>query len=133
MNQTRSPKLYSQPWTRSEDGWIAGVCEGIGRQLDVNPGLIRLFWLGSVLFFGVGFLLYFIFAFCLPVEGNEEQARNSRFLGVCSRLAEKTEIDLGLIRVATVIIALSSFGATLIFYLLLHFLLEKEPTNKPNY
>lgn len=120
-------------WSRSEKGWIAGVCEGIGRQMGINPGLIRLLWIGSLLIFGAGLILYFIFAFCLPVEGNEAQAQEPRFLGVCSRLSEKMDIDVGLLRVGTVIVGLSSLGATMLFYILLHFLLEKKNDNHANY
>ncbi len=113
-------------WTRSEDGWLAGVCEGLAQQFEINPNVLRLLWIASLLVFGFGFLLYFIFAFCLPVEGKEEEAYKPKVLGVCMRLSEKLDIDIGLVRVLTVMVALGSFGVTVVFYLLLHFLLNKK-------
>ena len=114
-------------WTRSEDGWIAGVCQGIGEKLDVNPMVLRLFWMGSVLFFGAGLFMYFICAFCLPLEGHEAKAMEPKFLGVCSRVARKLDLDIGLVRVITVVVGIGSMGTTLLAYVLVHFLVP-EPS-----
>lgn len=122
MNQV----VVDQPWTRSSDGWIAGVCQGFADRFEVNAGFIRLIWLGSILFAGVGFLIYFICAFCLPVEGNEASAQKAKFLGVCLRLSHKTDMDVGLLRILAVVIALGSFGTTILAYIIIHFLLPKQ-------
>jgi len=37
---------------------IAGVCSGIAQYFDLDPVLIRLLWLASVLLFGSGVFLY---------------------------------------------------------------------------
>lgn len=113
-------------WTRSQEGWLAGVCQGLGERFDINPGLLRLIWLGSILFLGVGLLLYFVFAFCLPVEGRESNVLEPRFLGVCSRIALKTDMDVGLLRVLTVLIGLGSLGLTIVAYFIIHFLVPRE-------
>lgn len=122
MNQL---KLNDQ-WTRSEDGWVAGVCQGLAERFDMNAGALRLLWLFSVLFFGVGFLVYFIFALCLPVEGREEKALQPKFLGVCLRLSERTGLDVGLLRVITILIGIGSFGTTALAYILANFLIPRE-------
>ena len=118
-------RLQNQ-WTRSNDGWLAGVCQGLGERFDINPGLLRLIWFASVLLFGMGLVFYFICAFCLPLQGHEEEALKPRFLGVCSRLSQKMEVDVGLLRVLTVLIALGSMGTTILAYIVVHFLLPTE-------
>ncbi|MCB0378471.1 MAG: PspC domain-containing protein [Bdellovibrionales bacterium] len=111
-----------QPWVRSRNGWILGVCEGIGRRFDMAPGVVRLLWLLSVLFLGFGFFFYFIVGISLPVEGKEHLAYQPRILGVCARLARALNFDVGLTRVLAVVIALGSLGTTLLAYIILHFL-----------
>lgn len=118
--------IVQSKWIRSERGWIAGVCQGLGERFDIAPGILRLFWVLSVLLFGVGLIFYFICAFCLPIEGKEDKAYEPKILGVCSRLAQKLDMDVGLIRVLTVIIALGSIGVTIVGYIILHFLIPNE-------
>lgn len=113
-------------WTRSENGWIAGVCQGLGDRFDINPGALRLLWLASILFFGVGFLVYFIVAFCLPVKGQEEASQKPKIMGVCLRLSHRMDLDVGLLRILAVLIALGSFGTTVLAYFLIHFLIPTE-------
>lgn len=117
-------------WVRSHDGWIAGVCQGLGERFDLNPGFLRLLWIGSVLFFGVGLFLYFVLAFCLPLEGREEEALRPRFLGVCSRLAQRMDLDVGLVRTLMVIVGVGSLGTTFLVYIILHFLVPSESTSQ---
>ena len=47
-------KLHRFP----EDRKIAGVCGGLGDYFDLDPVFFRLFFLVSVLFGGLGILLY---------------------------------------------------------------------------
>ena len=47
---------------------IAGVAGGIGNYLDVDPTVIRVLWIISVFFVGMGILLYVILAFVVPLE-----------------------------------------------------------------
>lgn len=55
-------KLYRS----KKDRMLAGVCGGIGEYLNVDPTIVRLLWVASVLFGGVGILLYIIFAIVVP-------------------------------------------------------------------
>ena len=48
--QKRTPRF-----TRSQDGVISGVCSGIANQLGMDPGVVRLLWLLSVLVLEQGF------------------------------------------------------------------------------
>ena len=128
MTQT----LMQSKWVRSEKGWIAGVCQGLGERFDIAPGVLRALWVLSVLFLGIGLLFYFICAFCLPVEGREEQAYEPKILGVCARLAVKFDMDVGLLRILAVVIALGSFGTTVLAYIILHFLVPDSDNNFKN-
>ena len=120
------PIRLQNQWTRSNDGWLAGVCQGLGERFEINPNFLRLMWFISVLFFGVGLLFYFICAICLPLEGQEEEALKPRILGVCSRLSQRMDIDVGLVRVLAILIGLGSFGTTVIAYFIIHFILPRE-------
>ena len=120
------PNRLQDQWTRSEDGWIAGVCQGLGERFDINPGALRLLWMISILFFGVGVFAYFIFAFCLPVEGHEETTQRPKFLGVCLRLSQRMDLDVGLLRVLAILIGVGSLGTTILAYIILHFLIPAE-------
>ena len=116
-------------WTRSSDGWLAGVCQGLGERFDMSPGVIRLMWFMSILFFGVGLFFYFICAFCLPVEGHEEDALKPKILGVCYRLSQKMDVDVGLLRIIAILIAVGSLGTTIFAYIVMHFLIPSESSS----
>lgn len=116
----------NKPWTRSQDGWIAGVCQGLGERFDINPNVIRLMWVASILFLGFGVFAYLVFTFCLPVEGHEDEGHEPKILGVCYRLAKKMDIDLGLLRVLVVLISISSLGTAILAYIILHFLIPAD-------
>ncbi len=51
-----------------QDRRIAGVAGGIGDYLDVDPTVIRVLWILSLFFMGMGILLYIILAFVMPLE-----------------------------------------------------------------
>ncbi len=121
-----SSNILQNPWTRSKEGWIAGVCQGLAERFDMNPGAVRLLWIASVIFLGVGVLLYFLCAFIMPVEGEEEKALRPKILGVCLRLSERMEIDVVPLRILAVIALLGSFGTVFFIYILLHFLLPTD-------
>lgn len=112
--------------TRSPQGWMAGVCAGVAKRLDVPVGLVRLLWIGSIFFLGVGFLFYFICAVCLPLEGFEHRADEPKFLGVCYRLSKRFDLDLGLLRVLAVLVTLGSVGTSLLAYVVIHLLVPHQ-------
>ena len=47
---------------------IAGICGGLGEYFSVDPILFRLIWVGAVLLFGTGILLYLIAWLLIPLE-----------------------------------------------------------------
>ena len=57
-------KLYRS----REDRWVAGVCGGLAKYLDVDPVVIRLIALILVLCAGGGLLVYIIAWIVIPEE-----------------------------------------------------------------
>jgi len=66
-----SRRLYKS----SRDKVLAGVCGGIGEYFDVDPVIIRILWVVSALFGGVGVLAYIIAAIIIPEEGMDADKR----------------------------------------------------------
>jgi phage shock protein PspC (stress-responsive transcriptional regulator) len=118
--------ITADRWVRSDDGLIAGVCEGLGRSFGISPWVLRALWLGSVLALGTGLLLYAIFAFCLPRIDRLPDAQRRRILGVCARISRASGWDVGAVRTLAVLSALASFGATLLVYIVLFFVMPDE-------
>lgn len=115
-----------QPWCRSRKGWIAGVCQTLAERLSLNVGLVRLLWVSSILFLGFGFFFYLVCAFLLPQEGSYQRSLKPMALGVCLKISERFDLDLGLLRILTVVIGVGSLGLTLIGYIIIHFLLSPQ-------
>lgn len=113
-------------WVRAKDGAVFGVCRGLAKTLEIPVGALRLFWLASVLFFGAGVGIYLILAVTLPREDKVAEAMEPWILGVCAKISQRTEIEVGAVRFFTVCLALLSGGAVLIGYLLLYFLLDNN-------
>lgn len=51
---------------KSDDRKIFGVCGGLGEYFDIDPTLIRIAFLVSIIIFGSGLLLYLILAIVMP-------------------------------------------------------------------
>jgi phage shock protein C len=47
---------------------IAGICGGLAMYFDIDPVIIRLFWLLFVFFGGAGIIMYIIAWFVIPLE-----------------------------------------------------------------
>ena len=45
---------------------IFGVCSGLGDYFDIDPTIVRVLFLASVLLFGTGVILYIILAIVMP-------------------------------------------------------------------
>jgi len=114
-------------WVRARDGAIFGVAKGIARTLDLPVGLTRLLWVLSVLFLGAGLGLYLILAISLPREDKAIEAIEPWLLGVCSRIALRTNLEIGIVRFLTICLSLLSLGATLVGYIVLYFVLDEKP------
>ena len=59
----RGDRLYRS----RENRWIAGICGGIGKHLNIDPIIIRILWI----LFGftvVGVFVYIIAIFIIPEE-----------------------------------------------------------------
>ena len=55
-------KLYKS----ATDKKLDGVCAGIGEYFDIDPTLIRLFWVLATFFGGAGLLAYIVAAVIIP-------------------------------------------------------------------
>lgn len=116
-------------WVRAQDGVIFGVCKGMAKALDVPVGMVRLMWILSLVFFGAGLWLYLLLAVSLPREDKLVQALDPVILGVCAKIAVKTQIEVGLARFLAICLALMSMGATLVGYIVLYFVLDSGTKN----
>jgi len=117
-------------WVRSRNGLVAGVFEGIGKLYGINPIVLRLLWICSVLFAGFGLLLYVILAVLMPLEGREREYQKPMILGVCKRISGQWGHDLVMVRLLFFGAFLISGGTIFIVYLILHFLM---PQNQVEY
>ena len=130
--------LVSNRLTRSPDGYLAGVCEGLGSRLGVSPNLIRLVWLALALFAGTGMMLYLVLwwivprADQLPTEATIwNRASDGRYraplrrtqadrklFGVCGGIARYWQVDPSLVRLAVLSLATLSLGLVAVAYLI---------------
>lgn len=121
--------IRTRRFYRSEEGWLAGVCEGLGHSFEINPNWIRIGWVASIFFLGFGLLAYVLMALTLPMQSQWHISNRPRLLGVCYRLHHELGWDLGLIRFLTAFLAISSFGITVIGYIILHFVMPQDRRN----
>lgn len=112
-------------WKRSQNGWLAGVCEGLGESFDIHPNLIRVLWVASIIFFGTGILAYIILALTLPREDRLYEYQEDKVFGVCKRISDQSGIELALVRTLAVVSFVASLGTSLLLYLILHFVLPE--------
>jgi len=54
-----------------DDGVIGGVCEGLGKYLNIEPSILRIIWILLILGLGIGIIPYIIAWICIP-EGKDE-------------------------------------------------------------
>ncbi|NJM09793.1 MAG: PspC domain-containing protein [Bdellovibrionaceae bacterium] len=111
-------------WVRSSNGALFGVCKGLAQTLGISVGVFRLLWLFSVLFFGMGVALYLMLAISLPREDRVAEALDPWILGVCSRIALRTDLEVGIVRFLAICLAFLSFGATLVGYVVMYFVMD---------
>jgi phage shock protein C len=62
------PRPVKKLYRSRTDRRIAGVCAGVAAYLDIDPTLVRLIWVATVLFAGGGVLGYLIAWIVLPEE-----------------------------------------------------------------
>jgi phage shock protein C len=56
------------------DRLIAGVASGVAEYFDIDPTIVRLLWILSVFFGGLGLFLYVAMAIIVPLEPEEVPA-----------------------------------------------------------
>lgn len=113
-------------FVRAKDGAIFGVCKGLARTLDIPVGLFRLMWLLSALMFGVGVGVYLLLALTLPREDKTGDALQPWILGVCLKLSQRANLEVGIVRFMTIVLTLGFMGATIIGYIVLYFVLDEK-------
>ena len=59
------------------DKKITGVCGGIAEYFNIDPSIVRLLWLLTVLFAGTGILAYIIAAIIMPKEQKDDHNNNT--------------------------------------------------------
>ena len=120
-----------------EDRKIAGVCGGLGDYFDLDPVFVRLFFLMSLLFGGLGAVVYVILWIMVPeMTGAQGEPRPAKRLhlsssdrkigGVCGGLGERFEIDPVLFRVAFILLALAC-GLGIVLYIALWLIVSRAP------
>lgn len=117
-------------WERAHDGIMFGVCKGFARQFDIGVWLIRFGFIFFTLLGGLGFIFYLMLGFSMPNENESALDRQKKVLGVCYRLSQRAQMPVGLVRFLTSTLAFFSFGAVLVGYLVLFFLIPQSDVNE---
>lgn len=60
--------MYKRLYRSRTDRMLAGVCGGIAKYFEIDPTLVRLFWLIATFAGGSGILAYIIAAIVIPLE-----------------------------------------------------------------
>ncbi|MCT1433445.1 MULTISPECIES: PspC domain-containing protein [Dietzia] len=72
---TYSPDSGPKRLMRSEDRWIGGVCGGLADYFGLDPALVRLLFVASILLPGPQLLIYVILWFVMP-DSRASRARD---------------------------------------------------------
>jgi phage shock protein PspC (stress-responsive transcriptional regulator) len=122
----------------SESKKLAGICAGLGDYFDLDPVLFRLLFVISVLFGGVGILIYVLLWILVPEKPGAEGASprparrlylsssDRKIAGVCGGLGEWLDIDPVFMRIAFILLALMG-GLGIVLYVLLWILVPRPP------
>ena len=66
MVEKRKMQEIKKLYRSKDDRMLAGVCGGIGEYLDIDPTVVRILWIVSAVFGGVGILVYILCAIVIP-------------------------------------------------------------------
>jgi len=122
---------------------IAGVCAGLGEYFELDPVFLRLFFLVSLFFGGIGALVYLLLWVMVPekpgADGGGGAAKGLRLsrsdrkiAGVCGGLGEWLDVDPVFLRVGFVLLSLLC-GLGIVVYIALWLFLPRAPaTPAPN-
>ncbi len=111
----------SRDWHRSNNALIFGVCSGIAERIGTQAWIVRVTWILVILLGGSGIIFYLLAAMILPTEDTLLYHNQPKLLGVCQEISRRTNFSLSIIRMITVLLALSSLGLMVLFYILLYF------------
>lgn len=116
---------------RQDDKVVAGVASSLARQFDVEPWVIRVVWaLAGFVTFGGAVILYLACAISFPREDKVEAVPKKILLGVCSRIHQRGDVEVGLARLIALTLLLATGGIALIGYIVLYFVLSEQPNGK---
>lgn len=109
-----------------QDRKIAGVCGGLGDYFDIDPVFVRLVFLLSIVFGGLGALAYLVMWVMVPAQAGTPRDRRLLRLsatdrkvgGVCGGFGEFFQLDALLFRVAFVVLAFVG-GLGILLYVVL--------------
>ena len=136
----RTERLRRNPFDES----LGGVCSGIGSYFDIDPTLIRILFVVSIIIYGSGLLFYFILWLIIPKAKGEDaeimrqqkQVRTRKLFrdmdnktigGVCSGIGAYFGLDTIWIRLALVV-SLFVFGSGFILYIILWIIIPQAQT-----
>jgi phage shock protein PspC (stress-responsive transcriptional regulator) len=77
VEETARDFWATRPRRRGDDRKVAGVAAAIGRRYGIDPVLVRVGFVVSTVYSGVGVLLYLLGWLLLPAEGDETSAAES--------------------------------------------------------
>ncbi len=116
-------------WVREpKDKLIAGVATGLAQMLDVAPWVIRLLWvIAAMATFGLAVLVYVACVVALPRSDQSEEALQKMILGVCVRIHQRGDLEVGLARLGALLLLFATGGTAIVGYIVLHFVLTQNP------
>ena len=78
-----------------DNGMVAGVCEGLGRRLDIDPLLLRIVFGATTLASGLGLVAYVLAWMLVPAEAGEPAAVSADALRTRRNRRAALEVGLG--------------------------------------
>lgn len=70
MDESQTPKRLLRS---RDDRYIGGVAAGVANYFSIDPTLVRVIFLVSLAFGGIGVLAYFALLFMMPIEGPADE------------------------------------------------------------
>lgn len=70
MNESPTPKRLLRS---RDDRYIGGVAAGVAKYFSIDPTLVRVIFLVSLAFGGIGMLAYFALLLMMPIEGSPDE------------------------------------------------------------
>jgi len=96
VEETARDFWATRPRRRADDRKVAGVAAAIGRRYCIDPVLVRVGFVVSTVFSGVGVLLYLLGWLLLPTEGDDASAAEAALGKGRSSVSTPLTVILGL-------------------------------------